>query len=83
MDPAVRAAVAKKGIRNALLTSIALIGTISQLADNVPSGIEPFFAHSFACKVTNHGGSKRDELVEDHAIRLYRNKFGRATGRAH
>ena len=76
MDPEVRAAIVQNGIRNALLTSIAPTGTISLLADNVSSGIEPVFAHSFTRKVTNHDGSKRDELVEDYAVRLYRTKVG-------
>ena len=76
LDEEVRGAIAAHGIRNALLTSIAPTGTISLFADNVSSGIEPVFAHSFTRKVTNPDGSKRDELVEDYAVRLYRAKFG-------
>ena len=76
LDEEVRAAIAAHGIRNALLTSIAPTGTISLFADNVSSGVEPVFAHSFTRKVTNPDGSKRDELVEDYAVRLYRTKFG-------
>jgi ribonucleoside-diphosphate reductase alpha chain len=76
LDADVRALIAEHGIRNALLTSIAPTGTISLLADNVSSGVEPVFAHSFTRKVTEPDGSKRDELVEDYAVRLYRAKFG-------
>ena len=76
LDEEVRGVIAADGIRNALLTSIAPTGTISLFADNVSSGIEPVFAHSFTRKVTNPDGSKRDELVEDYAVRLYRTKFG-------
>ena len=76
LDEEVRGAIAARGIRNALLTSIAPTGTISLFADNVSSGVEPVFAHSFTRKVTNPDGSKRDELVEDYAVRLYRTKFG-------
>jgi ribonucleoside-diphosphate reductase alpha chain len=77
LDADVRALIAEHGIRNALLTSIAPTGTISLLADNVSSGVEPVFAHSFTRKVTEPDGSKREELVEDYAVRLYRHKFGR------
>jgi ribonucleoside-diphosphate reductase alpha chain len=76
LDADVRALIAENGIRNALLTSIAPTGTISLLADNVSSGVEPVFAHSFVRKVTEPDGSKREELVEDYAVRLYRDKFG-------
>ncbi|OYV24687.1 MAG: ribonucleoside-diphosphate reductase, adenosylcobalamin-dependent [Rhodospirillales bacterium 20-58-10] len=76
LDADVRALIAAHGIRNALLTSIAPTGTISLLADNVSSGVEPVFAHSFTRKVTEPDGSKREELVEDYAVRLYRHKFG-------
>ena len=76
MEPEVQALIAEKGIRNALLTSIAPTGTISLLADNVSSGVEPVFAHAFTRKVLQADGSRREELVEDYAVRLYRAKFG-------
>ena len=76
LDPEVRALIAEHGIRNALLTSIAPTGTISLLADNVSSGVEPVFAHAFTRKVLQPDGSRREEVVEDHAVRLYRARFG-------
>lgn len=76
LDADVREAIAEHGIRNALLTSIAPTGTISLLADNVSSGVEPVFAHSFTRKVTEPDGSKREEVVEDYAVHLYRSQFG-------
>ena len=76
LDEDVRALIAEHGIRNGLLTSIAPTGTISLLADNMSSGIEPVFAHSYTRKVTEKDGSKREEEVSDHAVRLYRTMFG-------
>ena len=78
LEPEVRQAIAEKGIRNALLTSIAPTGTISLLADNVSSGIEPVFAYRYTRKVTQADGSRRDEEVEDYAHKLYRELNGDA-----
>lgn len=68
----VRTAIGRYGIRNALLNSIAPTGTISLLADNVSSGIEPVFAFSHVRHVLQPDGSKREEKVEDHAFRTWR-----------
>jgi ribonucleoside-diphosphate reductase alpha chain len=76
LDEDVRALIAKHGIRNALLTSIAPTGTISLVADNVSSGIEPVFAYSYTRKVREPDGSTRQEEVSDHAVRRYRQMFG-------
>ncbi|CAN5921019.1 ribonucleotide reductase N-terminal alpha domain-containing protein [soil metagenome] len=65
-------AIGRYGIRNALLNSIAPTGTISLLADNVSSGIEPVFAFSFVRHVLQPDGSKREENVEDLAVRVWR-----------
>ena len=64
------------GIRNALLTSIAPTGTISLYANNVSSGIEPVFAYSYTRKVLQPDGSRTEQEVVDHAVKLYREKFG-------
>jgi ribonucleoside-diphosphate reductase alpha chain len=74
----VRTAIGRYGIRNALLNSIAPTGTISLLADNVSSGIEPVFAFSFVRHVLQPDGSKREENVEDHALSLWRRLKGNA-----
>ncbi len=68
----VRAAIGRYGMRNALVNSIAPTGTISLLADNVSSGIEPVFAFSYVRHVLQPDGSKREESVEDHALRVWR-----------
>lgn len=72
MPQYIRDGVLEHGIRNALLTSIAPTGTISLYAGNVSSGVEPIFAPAFTRKVLENDGSKREELVEDYAIREYR-----------
>ena len=78
LDEDVRAAIRETGIRNALLTSVAPTGTISMLADNVSSGLEPVFSFTYTRHVLMPDGSRRDEEVSDYAYRLYRRLKGEA-----
>ncbi|MEM7445417.1 MAG: adenosylcobalamin-dependent ribonucleoside-diphosphate reductase [Pseudomonadota bacterium] len=76
LDEDVRALVAEHGVRNALLTSIAPTGTISLVADNVSSGVEPVFAFSYTRNVLMPDGSREAQEVSDHALRRYREVAG-------
>ena len=72
LDADVRDEIAEYGIRNALLTSVAPTGTISLVADNVSSGVEPVFALAYTRKVLQPDGSRVEEEVSDYALRCYR-----------
>jgi len=76
LDADVRAAIAKHGIRNSLLTSVAPTGTISLLADNVSSGLEPVFRFQYTRHVLMPDGQRRGEKVTDYAYRLFRRQRG-------
>jgi len=76
LDADIREAIARDGIRNALLTSVAPTGTISLFADNVSSGIEPVFSFRYTRNVLMPDGSRREEEVTDYAYRLFRRLRG-------
>jgi ribonucleoside-diphosphate reductase alpha chain len=79
LDEDVRALIGAHGIRNALLTSVAPTGTISLVADNVSSGVEPVFALAYTRKVLQPDGSRVEEEVSDYALRRFRAMFGEDT----
>ena len=68
----VRREIERSGLRNGCLTSIAPTGTISLLAGNVSSGIEPVFDFLFERRVRGPSDTVRVEQVEDYAHALYR-----------
>jgi len=79
LDRDVRDALARHGARNGCLTSIAPTGTISLLAGNVSSGIEPIFDYHYQRRIREGREGFREETVEDYAYGRYRRRFGADT----
>lgn len=70
LDEDVRGEVLKHGIRNSHLTSIAPTGTISLVADNVSSGIEPVFSYAYDRTIQTFEGAIV-ESVTDYGVRVF------------
>lgn len=72
----VQEAIRRHGIRNGCLTSIAPTGTISLLAGNVSSGVEPVFDFRYTRRVLGQDGTTQTEEVEDLAHARFRRSAG-------
>lgn len=59
--------IRRRGIRNSHLLAIAPTGTISLLAGNVSSGVEPVYDFSFTRRIRDAGGNYTEYAVEDYA----------------
>lgn len=70
LDKDVLDAIEQWGIRNSHLTSIAPTGTISLVADNISSGIEPVFSYGFDRTIQTYEGP-RVERVDDYGLRVF------------
>lgn len=66
----IRKLISEHGLRNSHLLSIAPTGTISITADNVSSGIEPVFSHSYDRIIQTFDGP-RTETVTDYGLREF------------
>ena len=75
--------IATYGIRNSHLIAIAPTGTISLLAGNVSSGLEPIFAASYVRKVLAADGTLKEFLLTDYAFDLWRTTTGSPTKAPH
>ena len=76
LDAELREAIAQHGIRNGLVTSVAPTGTISLLANNVSSGLEPIYSLAYSRILLMPDGSRHKEEVRDYAVSAYRARFG-------
>jgi len=76
LPPSIQKAIKDNGLRNGVLTSIAPTGTISLLAGNVSSGIEPVFDFEYRRRLLSPDGSERHEIIRDYAVRLFRDTHG-------
>jgi ribonucleoside-diphosphate reductase alpha chain len=73
-----RDAIAAHGMRNSHVTAIAPTGTISLLADNVSSGLEPVYDFAYRRRVVELDGSLREYELTDYALRQWRALRGNA-----
>ncbi|WP_291843513.1 adenosylcobalamin-dependent ribonucleoside-diphosphate reductase [Maricaulis sp.] len=76
----IRHAIAAYGIRNSHLVAIAPAGSISLLAGNVSSGLEPIFAGRVRRRVTGPDGEPVSLDLTDYALAMWRGMVRREDG---
>ena len=72
----IRTGIREQGLRNSHLIAIAPTGTVSLLADNVSSGIEPVFDFEYRRRVRHTDGAFASYALRDYALQYWRERFG-------
>jgi ribonucleoside-diphosphate reductase alpha chain len=73
----IRDDIARHGLRNSHLTAIAPTGTISLLANNISSGLEPMYEYSYTRRVLELDGTYTEHELTDYAVRRWRERHGK------
>ncbi|MCS6948208.1 MAG: adenosylcobalamin-dependent ribonucleoside-diphosphate reductase, partial [Steroidobacteraceae bacterium] len=79
LPASIRGDIARYGIRNSHLLAVAPAGSISLLANNVSSGIEPVFGLTAVRRILNPDGSATTCSVTDYAYRLWSERHAAGT----
>ncbi len=74
LPTALQREIERHGIRNSHLVAIAPTGSISLLANNISSGIEPIFSLRQKRQLTAEDGGRATVELEDYAWRLWRSR---------
>jgi ribonucleoside-diphosphate reductase alpha chain len=72
----IRAGIATAGLRNSHLLAIAPTGTISLLANNVSSGLEPVFEARYQRRIRQLDGALLEHEVVDYACQQWQSRHG-------
>jgi ribonucleoside-diphosphate reductase alpha chain len=76
LPPDIQEDIGRHGLRNSHLTAIAPTGTISLLANNISSGLEPVYEYSLTRRVLELDGTYTEHELTDYALRLWRERRG-------
>jgi ribonucleoside-diphosphate reductase alpha chain len=77
----IRDGIKQHGIRNGVLMSLAPVGTVSIIAGNISSGIEPVFMHEFKRRVLNPDGKTFETFdAYDYGYLLYHRHVNEEVG---
>ena len=83
MPPDIVEGVARNGLRNSHLLAVAPTGSISLLANNVSSGLEPVFGLTARRRILQPDGSYATHTVEDYAWARWRTTHADEPAPAH